>query len=853
MSRLLSVQPTSSSIDNAFEYVIVGAGPAMLTACGELVRSGIHKKRKICLISSDKLLVHGHIPRSKKSIFKKGLALSSICVRQFLFQEMIRKYCKMNHITSKLSTITKNIDYQNKIITTDKGESIRYNKLLLAIRRLGKDTLKDILYGVNIGYSLSEKQIKQCVFRNIAYENVTSITLRKWTRSECDRNRHCVVVTKLHHLHCCDEFSQLRLHGYQHTPPHLHHVLPDMIDSFIGDGNGNIQSVKLRNGTLIPAHVVKVDFRATSNTGLPGIIDSNRQKKLSVNKWLQSELNSDVFVCGDYYFLSHNNNWEVLGPACQGVYRLNLSSSATFAVQSMTNTLNAKQKRNGYPKGLDFAPYQQFAADNMITIPNKIKMDTASYPQIVRNTVCHLVFGFIRSEFGLFPVDLKQCIWRHFIGDFLSIFAFKSNRMEIGCFSQLQPLHQDQLLHIIIKLLCPGDDNQHKHLIKRLISSVRTHNFDGIDVRTRLFDDWQFGMNASKTRGRLKHIMILNVGILSEYVQICNVYSMFDEQDNRNMLCRGQQQILFLPPKLVISLIEKKPYYELYLRTFADTNTPRTIERMIRCARCYLTSNMYRVQRLRRFLVPLILGDVTFAYNHTFDLSLLFAIFESIPSCNRDDWDLRYQVKWRWLEQEIQAHTVEQNKEHKASMELLLNRCLTYIINNHLQMSSNQDPASAEIVFRVLYLLQKWGVDMTYTYSITHWHDFEELITGLLRTDEKFGMLGFMILQMEINKWKENKHQYGYRDEFVSYIDNKAGLFQVNVKECLATLKWTKDGNIQLKVREQIHKATEVCFDINEILRCTKDNAPRFNSFYRKMKATKLIKPIIQQLQANIE
>eukprot|EP01083_Nonionella_stella_P172396 591560_1 len=138
-----------------FEYVIVGTGYALVSACKEFVRLAITKKCNVCMISSDKLLLSKHhMAPSKQSAYHNGLNLTSLNLRIFLGQQMVTKYCNQHRIHVKLNTITTNIDFEVKLITTNKGDTIKYNKLLL------------VGHVINVRYSLSEKQ---CIFRNIYY------------------------------------------------------------------------------------------------------------------------------------------------------------------------------------------------------------------------------------------------------------------------------------------------------------------------------------------------------------------------------------------------------------------------------------------------------------------------------------------------------------------------------------------------------------------------------------------------------------------------------------------------------------------------------------------------------------
>eukprot|EP01083_Nonionella_stella_P260640 888407_1 len=103
-------------------------------------------------------------------------------------------------------------------------------------------------YGLNIEYALSEEEIKQCIFRNISYENITYRStvdkLLEWSTLPSNRNKHCVIISKA---------FELGLFLIQ--PQRMRVVDPKTFDSFIGDVNGNIESIKI-NRTItytIPA------------------------------------------------------------------------------------------------------------------------------------------------------------------------------------------------------------------------------------------------------------------------------------------------------------------------------------------------------------------------------------------------------------------------------------------------------------------------------------------------------------------------------------------------------------------------------------------------------------------------
>eukprot|EP01084_Bolivina_argentea_P053419 98060_1 len=121
----------SESKDN-FEYVIIGGGNAAGYACKEFVDLGINKSSTICMISSEHVLPYERPALSKGFLLKKDLKLPTFNTCAFIKQRNEMKYYDENNITVKLSTTVIEIDYKNKIITTNNNKSIKYNELLLS-------------------------------------------------------------------------------------------------------------------------------------------------------------------------------------------------------------------------------------------------------------------------------------------------------------------------------------------------------------------------------------------------------------------------------------------------------------------------------------------------------------------------------------------------------------------------------------------------------------------------------------------------------------------------------------------------------------------------------------------------
>lgn len=134
-----------------YEYVIVGAGNAAGYAAKEFVDSGELKDGELCLIGSESVLPYERPALSKGFMMGKS-KLPGFNTCAAAKQANKQDWYDRHGIKVFTSTTVTNIDFANKLLTTNLGKRVTYNKLLLAtggsVRRLKVEgnEVKNIFY-----------------------------------------------------------------------------------------------------------------------------------------------------------------------------------------------------------------------------------------------------------------------------------------------------------------------------------------------------------------------------------------------------------------------------------------------------------------------------------------------------------------------------------------------------------------------------------------------------------------------------------------------------------------------------------------------------------------------------------
>eukprot|EP01083_Nonionella_stella_P154268 496847_1 len=772
-----------------FEYVIVGTGYALVSACKEFVRLAITKKCNVCMISSDKLLLSKHhMAPSKQSAYHNGLNLTSLNLRIFLGQQMVTKYCNQHRIHVKLNTITTNIDFEVKLITTDKGDTIKYNKLLL------------VGHVINVRYSLSEKQ---CIVRNIYY---VPCMMRPGQarahiiRSHSTRDMHCALIV---YKKSNPPWWMQRLMNEYDCSSNI--ILAEDVHSFTGDDTGHVEGVQLQNGNIIPVHVVLIVALSPMSLHDDQLFSmTSMNMNMKVNERLQSVVHEDVVVCAGV-------NWPMIFPFYHGseIGADHGVLNAEFAVRSITDTLDQEEIIDGF---------RCECLDIIITTPSPSNINHFPFAKMVLNTVDHLLCGYIRrSDHPFFPFELLRIISMYFRGHFLSTFLFK-NDFTNG-FSRLHSLRKKHLHHIAMKLLCPGDDTQHKHVLKGLIHTT-----------LRTFLPFQLPTLVEEQK-----VNAINFGLVAEYTQLCDFDSVLGKDPYitkfvRNFPRHDQPMLV----RFVIGVLQNKDFYDSYQNTSRFRS-----ELVIQNAINVVSSDQFTLKQLRPFLAPFVLGIISLEDLNKIDcmMQTLIKFISKHRHAVNASLDT---LAWLWLEKLIMQRSErisKQNIKHRTTLQQLLNIVVSLVMRNAIHM-----PQAA---FNVICDMVR-TYELEVAYSISFCHNVEELINSLLRGKEAHGWIGFKMLDKEIQKWKNGGNQYRHHYQLLSYVDKTVGLFQSSMVRCLRILKNKHQENID-SAKEQLDLATKVCYDINQILCSTGNDVQKFDRFYKKMKATKLLKPIIQK------
>eukprot|EP01084_Bolivina_argentea_P298367 514144_1 len=346
---------------NKYDYVIVGGGVGGGYACRSFVKLGLSKVKSLCMISSEDILPYERPTLAHGFLLKKNLPLA-------LFNILSTKYCEKNNITVKLNTTVTIIDYDNKIIRTDTGESISYNKLLLAtgcssvkfsdffpddkckfnniyyLRNLSDaKNLKD-----NLVFPVHKNENRSCVVIGGGYigMEVTSSLIRSGCMKKVTMifpEQHMMAANRLFNDQIAEFYHELYERNGVEFICYSNDIL---VTSFEGDNNGNVQYVNLKNGLKIPAQIVIVGIGARPNTSLfDDTLEMHESSRgLKVNRYLQSVSNSDVYGCGDIIAFRNTN----LNRTVRLEHVRHARASGTYAMKAMSGKLNVSEMKNGY-------------------------------------------------------------------------------------------------------------------------------------------------------------------------------------------------------------------------------------------------------------------------------------------------------------------------------------------------------------------------------------------------------------------------------------------------------------------------------------------------------------------------
>jgi len=382
--------------NQAFKYVIVGAGNAAGYACKEFVDSGKLEKGDLCMIGSEPVLPYERPALSKGFMLGKAdLPGFNTCAAAK--QSNKQDWYDKNGITTLTSTTIEKIDFANKSLSASDGKAIKYDKLLLAT---GASVVR-----------LTDFKVKGADLNNIFYlrDYADGITLRKKI-GVMDKSTPCVLVgggyigtemaaaligcgmTNLTMV-----FPEDRIVSRVMTPQ-LASVYEGtltskrakimkgvMVNGFEGK-DGNVTNVVLKDGNKVEAGLVVVGVGARANTKIFSDALKMDQRGVQCDEQMMTS-QQDVYACGDiatYPIKCHNM-----------MARLEHVRSARATAQHAARSMLGIQQR-----GIDFLPV--FYS----------RIFDYSWEMCGKMTTEATLFGLKETDDGSMEVDKKfGCVW----------------------------------------------------------------------------------------------------------------------------------------------------------------------------------------------------------------------------------------------------------------------------------------------------------------------------------------------------------------------------------------------------------------------------------------------------------
>ena len=299
-------------INREYKYVIIGGGNAAGYACREFIKEGI-KKNELCMISNETVLPYERPALSKGYMLGKAKLPGFNCCA-FFKDPYTQKTYNDNGIITKLGTTVTKIDTKTKIISTNKGNSIKYGKLLTCVGcgaikfsdfKVKGSELKGIYYmrDYNDGEILN-KAVDTSIGNNIKSAVVVGGGYMGLELTSCLIQRGFTEITMIFpENNVMDLLFNGKIASYYENlykskgVKFMKHI---KVKGFNGDNNGNVCSVILDNDNVIKSEFVFVGIGSRSNLGL--FKDNNEfkieNKGLQVNKYMETTV-KDVYSCGD--------------------------------------------------------------------------------------------------------------------------------------------------------------------------------------------------------------------------------------------------------------------------------------------------------------------------------------------------------------------------------------------------------------------------------------------------------------------------------------------------------------------------------------------------------------------------
>lgn len=275
-----------------YKYIILGGGTTAGYAAKEFVEQGF-PKGELCIVSAESILPMNRPPLSKDYLKDKSED------DEILINE--NDYYELNGIDVKLKTCARGVNFGDKQIELDNGETVQYEKLLIAtgsaLKKLHIDNgdLDNIFYLRNIKHSdkirEAAKKVKKAVVIGGGYIG---------TETAAVLNQHGLKVTMI-----VPEDRILARFATADIASFFQNKFRDKgIDIIFHDeavkfsGNDAVKAVELKSGKKLETDMVVAGIGVEANTKIFEETRLNINEGIVVNEYCETNL-PDVYAAGD--------------------------------------------------------------------------------------------------------------------------------------------------------------------------------------------------------------------------------------------------------------------------------------------------------------------------------------------------------------------------------------------------------------------------------------------------------------------------------------------------------------------------------------------------------------------------
>eukprot|EP01083_Nonionella_stella_P059286 155105_1 len=467
--------------------------------------------------------------------------------------------------------------------------------------------------------------------------------------------------------------------------------------------------------------------------------------------------------------------------------------------------------------------------------PNYIfRIPEAPSKGFLKHTTSYLFCGYIRRScchFAL-PTVINNLICAFFVGK-----NWKKIKFDDIIPSCVDPCHDAQiqcyrheLCRTILNILCPGPHPSNEYWLSTMIDYIFNNRYNH--------------------RAALKAY----VQVLSILTDFCDFYFNVDHDKYNVLLIKSLWRFVSDRPYVLPLLCKLLAQHVGFYTIFSNIITPPVRQGLYRTDDSHHKLTWSELCAINRFTTNTDILNVRHLFSALLQKNNLvhipwppiaktgidqhiFAMFSSWTWHVQAPMErVNYKVlPWLWLRREI-VYFISHSHDSLPHAQLLLDKLVTMLLN------ANREIDSSEIVFHVIYLLlEKTDLKISDDIrdSLFQREQWKWFVNGFLR-DHQHGIVAWKLLESEEIQIDGN---------LLSYIQSKTGLLQRNVVSQLAVLQGKEEGDIEC-ARNTLEIATKVCYEIHKFVASrTVNNLSTFARLYKKLEATKLIKPIIHKLK----